>query len=256
MDKIRVSVINKPEICDERLVSSITKLTYSKKLATLEDITSQLVDLDKTTTAIAENTLKFNHTTLLEHINLIFAIQNVSRACQVQWVRHRVGSSYTCSSTHYIDYSKALENPTEYFVTPIEIMQASDEVKQRYYDSCCRSIKDYCDLIDMGQKCEVARDVLPNAFRSTIIWTVNLRALKNFLNLRLCGVNTTEINYCSMLLFKEIKRLFPEISKYFVPDCAQPCNGRCSQGKRIENCYFKGWSLEKMEEKYKILSHD
>lgn len=256
MDKIRVSVINKPEICDERLISSITKLTYFKKLATLEDITSQLVDLDKTTTAIAENTLKFNHTTLLEHINLTFVIQNVSRACQVQWVRHRVGSSYTCSSTHYIDYSKALENPTEYFVTPIEIMQASDEVKQRYYDSCCRSIKDYCDLIDMGQKCEVARDALPNAFRSTIIWTVNLRALKNFLNLRLCGVNTTEINYCSMLLFKEIKRLFPEISKYFVPDCAQPCNGRCSQGKRIENCYFKGWSLEKMEEKYKILSHD
>ena len=254
MNKIKVSIINKPEICDERLVSSITKLTFSKKLANSDDVREQLVDLDKTTTAIAENTLKFNHTTLLEHINLTFVIQNVSRACQVQWVRHRVGSSYTCSSTHYIDYSSALSNPSEYFVTPIEIMQASDEVKQRYYDSCVRSIGDYCDLIKAGQKCEVARDALPNAFRSTIIWTVNLRALKNFLNLRLCGVNTTEINYCSMLIFKEVQKLFPEISKYFVPDCSQPCMGHCSQGKRIENCYYKKWSLEKMEENYSILN--
>lgn len=157
-----------------------------------------------------------------------------------------MGSSYTCSSTHYIDYSAALDNPTEYFVTPIEIMTASDEVKKAYYDSCCRSIKDYCDIINAGQKCEVARDVLPNSFRSTIIWTVNLRALKNFLNLRLCGVNTTEINYCAMLIYMEIQKLFPTLAQYFVPDCKQPCMGKCSQGKRIENCLFKGWTLEKM----------
>ncbi len=42
MDKIKISVINKPEICDERLVSSITKLTFSKKLANCEDVASQL----------------------------------------------------------------------------------------------------------------------------------------------------------------------------------------------------------------------
>ena len=72
----------------------------------------------------------------------------------------------------------------------------------------------------------------------------------NFLNLRLCGVNTTEINYCAMLIYMEIQKLFPELSKYFTPDCAQPCMGHCSQGKRIENCIFKGWSLEKMEARY------
>ena len=44
-----------------------------------------------------------------------------------------------------------------------------------------------------------------------------------------------------------------EIDQSHLPDCAQPCLGHCSQGKRIENCYFKGWSLEKMEEKYRIL---
>ena len=53
-----------------------------------------------------------------------------------------------------------------------------------------------------------------------------------------------------MLIYMEIQKLFPELSKYFTPDCAQPCMGHCSQGKRIENCIFKGWSLEKMKARY------
>lgn len=83
MDKIKISVINKPDICDERLVSSLTKLTFSRKLAGSDDIREQLVDVDGTSTAIAENTLKMNHTTICEHLNLTFAVQNISRACQL-----------------------------------------------------------------------------------------------------------------------------------------------------------------------------
>ena len=249
MNKIRVSVINKPEICDERLISNLTKLTFSKKFVTTDDIRQMLTDVDSTTVNIAENTFKFSHTSISEHITLTFLIQNVSRSTQLQWVRHR--QSYTVSSTHYLNYSDALEKPEEYFVMPFELMNAPDELKKKYVESCQRSIKDYCDLIDAGVKCEVARDVLPNSFRSTMIWTTNLRYLKNFLNLRLCGVNTTEINYCAMLVYEELVKLFPTLHKYFVPDCAQPFCPGCKQGKRIENCIFKKWSLEKMHEMYK-----
>ena len=114
MNKIKVSIINKPKICDERLVSSITKLTYSKRLANVEDAREQLVDVDNSTTAIAENTLKYNHTTICEHLNITFVLQNISRATSLQIVRHRL-ASYTSSSTHYIDYSTALVDPTDYF---------------------------------------------------------------------------------------------------------------------------------------------
>lgn len=252
MNKIKVSIINKPEICDERLVSSITKLTYSKRLANVEDVREQLVDVDNSTTAIAENTLKYNHTTICEHLNITFVLQNISRATSLQIVRHRL-ASYTSSSTHYIDYSAALTDPTDYFVTPLEIMEGTEEQKKLYHDSCVRSIQDYCQLIKLGQKCEVARDVLPNSFRCTLVMTVNLRSLKNFLNLRLCGVNTTEINYIAMLMYDELVKLFPTISQYLVPDCAQPACPACKQGKRIENCYYKKWSIEKMHEKYRSL---
>lgn len=83
MNKIKINVINKPEICDERLVSSLTKLTFSKKLAGSDDVRDQLVDVDGTSTAIAENTLKMNHTTICEHLTLTIAVQNISRACQL-----------------------------------------------------------------------------------------------------------------------------------------------------------------------------
>ncbi len=249
MDKIKVSILNKPEICDERLISSITKLTFSKKLADADEVRSQLIDMDNSTTAIAENTLKFNHTTICEHLVVTFVLQNISRATSLQIVRHRI-ASYTSSSTHYIDYSAALADPSEYFVTPVEIMNGTDEQKAIYHKSCADSIKNYCELIKSGQKCEVARNVLPNAFRCTLVMTANLRSLKNFLNLRLCGVNTTEINYVAMLMYKELVKLFPTISKYLTPDCALPMCPGCRQGKRIENCLYKGWSLEKMEDLY------
>ena len=250
MDKIKVSIINKPEICDERLISNLTKLTFSNKLVTIDDIKNQLANLDKTTANIAENTFKFSHTSISEHITLSFLLQNVSRATQQAWTRHRVGS-WTWSSTHYINYSEAMDNPFDYFVMPIEIIKSSKDIQDKYIESCRKSIKDYCDLIEKGVECEVARDVLPLSFRSTGIWTVNLRSLQNFLKLRLCGVNTQEINYCAMLVYEEVKKLFPTIYRYFEPDCTSPACGKCSQGKRIERCIFKGWSLEKMHEMYK-----
>lgn len=130
MNKIKVSIINKPEICDERLISSLTKLTFSKKLANSDDIREQLLDIDSTTTNIAENTLKFNHTTLLEHIGgITFLLSNISRSNQLQIVRHRVSFSYTASSTHYINYADAQgDNVKNYFVTPIEIMESNRDV--------------------------------------------------------------------------------------------------------------------------------
>lgn len=254
MNRISVSIINKPEICDERLISSLTRLTFSGKLANCDDLREQLVDVDDRSTTMAENIFKMNHSSIAEHLTLTFALHNISRATSLEIVRHRM-ASYTSSSTRYIDYSKALENPADYFVTPIEIMEGTAEQKRIYKESCERSIREYKNLIDSGQKCEVARNVLPNAFRCDLIMTVNLRGLKNFLNLRLCGVTASEINYVAMLMYEEILKLFPTIGHFFVPDCAcLPCPS-CKQGKRIENCAYKGWTLEKMKERFKILNN-
>jgi thymidylate synthase (FAD) len=161
--------------------------------------------------------------------------------------------SFTFSSTHYIDYSRAMDNPLDYFVMPIEIMKSPKDIQDKYIDSCRGSIKEYCELIDKGVDPAVARDVLPLSFRSTGIWTVNLRSLQNFLNLRLCGVNTQEINYCAMLVYEEVKKLFPTLYRYFEPDCSSPCCGKCKQGSRMERCIFKGWNIEKMREQYAII---
>ena len=251
MDKIKVSIINKMEHCSSSLISNFTKMTFSKKFNGAEGIANALTDTSSTTNAIAQNILKMDHSTILEHQVLTFSIEGFSRACQLAHNRHRM-ASITANSTHYFNYS-TINNIEDYFVTPIEIMQASQEVQDDYKKSCQASIKSYCDLIKAGIKCEDARNVLPNSFRSSEIWTVNLRSLKNYLKLRLCGVNVSENIWVAYLIWKELAKVYPDLISYFGPDCMPNCGGVCKQGKRVENCIFKGFTEQKMREKFAIL---
>lgn len=251
MDKIRVSIINKMEHCSSELISNFTKMTFSKKFNGAENIANSLTDTSTTSNKIAQNILKMDHSTILEHQVLTFSIEGFSRCCQLAHNRHRM-ASITANSTHYFDYSQ-VSNIEDYFVTPIEIMQASPEIQEDYKEACRASIKSYCDLIKAGIKCEDARNVLPNAFRSSLIWTVNLRSLKNYLKLRLCGVNVSENTWVAYLIYKEFEKVYPDIACYFGPDCLPNCGGCCKQGDRVKNCIFKGYSEEKMREKFAIL---
>lgn len=251
MDKIKVTLINKMDHCSSGIISNFTKMTFSKNFNGVDNTSDKLVDTSTTSNAIAQNILKMDHSTILEHQVLTFNIENISRACQLAHVRHRI-ASITANSTHYFDYSK-VENIEDYFVTPIEIYKSSDEIQTNYKNMCSLAIKNYCELINKGVSREVARNVLPNSFRSSLIWTVNLRSLKNYFKLRLCGVNVSENTWLAYLIYKEFEKVYPDIASYFGPDCLPNCGGKCKQGSRIENCVFKGYSEEKMLKEFDIL---
>ena len=70
----------------------------------------------------------------------------------------------------------------------------------------------------------------------------------NFLNLRLCGRNTSEIEYISFLIRKDLKKYIPHIAEYMVPDCI--LRNKCQQGKL--SCCSK-YSDKNEYEKFKIL---
>lgn len=251
MDRIKVQIINKMENSSSGIISNFTKMTFSKNFNGKEDIGNSLTDTTNTSSAIAQNILKMDHSTILEHQVLTFKIENISRACQLAHVRHRMASP-TVNSTHYFDYSK-VKNIEDYFVTPIEVMEASTDIQNNFRDACRASIRSYCDLVGLGLPIEDARNVLPNGFRSSMIWTVNLRSLKNYLKLRLCGVNVSENTWLAYLIYKEFERIYPDIACYFGPDCIPGCGGKCKQGNRIEKCIFKGYTEEKLRERFKIL---
>lgn len=241
MNKIKVTLLNQSNNLSDEYLSNLTKLTYSEKLNGNEDISTQLLNTEKANTSIIDNVVKFNHTSILEHANYTFLIEGASRSFLAQITRHRL-FSFTSGSQHYIDYSRIGD-----YVIPIEIMD--DEVALKEYKAAIEdSMNSYKRLIDSGVDHSVARQVLPNAMRNNLLVTGNLRQFCNFLNLRLCGRNTSEIHYVAYLMYKELLKLNPTIMNQVGPDCVQ--RGHCTQGHKA--CGIK-CDLNELEKRFKKL---
>ena len=103
-------------------------------------------------------------------------------------------------------------------------------------------MENYKKLIEMGLDHSVARQVLPNAMRNNLVMTGNLREWKNFLAQRLCGRNTSEIEYIAYLIYKELEKYNPLVMKYTGPACK--VFGKCNQGDKSCGQIY-------LEEKYK-----
>lgn len=223
MNKIKVVLLNKSENCSDGYLSNLTKLTYSEKLNGTEDIKSQLLNIDKPNLNIINNVVKYNHTSILEHSFYTFLIEGASRSFLSQITRHRL-FSFISGSQHYIDYSNIGD-----YVIPIEILD-NPKLLNKYKLDIKKSIDSYKDLIKSGVDHSVARQVLPNAMRNNLIVSGNLREFCHFLNLRLCGRNTSEIQYIAYLIYKELYKLNPTVLRQVGPDCVQ--TGRCTQGHK------------------------
>ena len=245
MNKIKVTVLDKSQHFNAKYISSLTKLTFSQKLNANDDIASKLLDYENCTPAICENICKYNHTSLLEQCWCSMIFEGTSRSFLSQITRARL-FSYCSASQHYQNWSDMAD-----FVVPLELMgEDKKDVREEYLASCKRSLDDYRDLIAKGVLPEVARQCTPQGMRNNLIVAGNLRQWCNFLNLRLCNRNTSEIQYVAWLSYNIIKKWIPEaMTLNAVPDCCKL--GQCTQGTK---CCGEKWSEDKMVERFKIIT--
>jgi len=161
--------------------------------------------------------LDAEHTSLFEHVSYTFLISNVSRSFLAQITRHRM-SSYTSGSQHYQNYS---DYP----------LMVDDEVAQHPIakNDFMNTIKAYNVMVFDGIPKEEARQILPNAMAVNLLWTVNARALINFLRLRLCNRNVKEMQGFANVVLKKCYAHFPELFMWVGPQCYM--EGKCKQGK-------------------------
>ena len=178
----------------------------------------------------SENLLKFlitaNHTSLLEHISTTWMIKDVSRSFLAQITRHRM-ASYTAASQHYQDYRDypCIVGKSEHTEYVREVLEDLDD--------------DYKRLVDHGLAPQEARQVLPNAKAVNILWTINVRSLINFLNLRLCERNVEEMLIFAKKVYKICLAWWPEVFSHVGPDCFML--GKCRQGRMMaETCKENG----------------
>jgi thymidylate synthase (FAD) len=173
--------------------------------------------------------IESGHGSTIEHIVFTFAISGVSRTLSHQLVRHRAGVAFDQQSQRYVKY----KGPAT--MLPATIEDAGDGLRQRYEEQLTESLDLYGDLLQAGIPGEDARFVFPNATRTNLVMTTNLRALIHMSGLRLCTMAQWEIRRLFQLIRHEIFQVSPFLGSFLAPKCVPL--GYCDEmGNRDGHC--------------------
>lgn len=199
----------------EKLVAAAARLCYSNS-----DISDIMDNFTEEKIERFVNKLKdLGHESPLEHVTFTFGIEGISRACSHQLVRHRI-ASYSQKSQRYV-------NEWDFgYVTPPAI-QDNPQLLEHYNYMMFQINEFYKDLKAAGLEPEDARFVLPNATKTSLIATMNIRTLLNFFKLRDCNRAQWEIRELS----REMMKICKEVAPLLFKDAGASCrSGKCSEG--------------------------
>ena len=162
---------------------------------------------------LISNVIESGHGSTIEHVVFTFGISGVSRTLSHQLVRHRAGVAFDQQSQRYVTYKKAAT------MEPQTIVEGDPDLRERYEDQVAGSMALYGDLVAAGIPGEDARFVFPNATRTNLVMTVNLRALIHMSGLRLCTMAQWEIRRLFQLIRHEIFQVSPFLGSFLAPKC-------------------------------------
>jgi len=171
---------------------------------------------------LIERVISSGHYSTIEHIQVTFAISNVSRACTHQLVRHR-HMSFSQKSQRYVKE----KGQFDYLIPPT--IERNKELKEKFVNFMGEISKLYCEFTDAGIPAEDARAVLPNAAATSIVASLNLRELIHIANLRLCSRAQYEIRQMVKAMCDELIKEEPWLKPYLVPKCER--YGFCDEDK-------------------------
>jgi thymidylate synthase (FAD) len=156
------------------------------------------------------NIIKRGHLSVIEHASASIRLIT-NRGVTHELVRHRL-ASYSQESTRYCNYSKDKFGNELTFIRPVwgpnRLALLSDRNLEDYdgvfIPSLKRNEKDYFKLLECGWSPQQAREVLPNALKTEIVMTANLREWMHVFSLR-----------CSNAAHPQIRALFLDVLKSF-----------------------------------------
>ena len=175
------------------------------------------------------NVIESGHGSTIEHIVFTFAISGVSRTLSHQLVRHRAGVAFDQQSQRYVKYKGAAT------MLPSTIAEGDPGLRERFEEQVDGALGLYGELVEAGVPGEDARFVFPNATRTNLVMTTNLRALIHMSGLRLCTMAQWEIRRLFQLIRHEIFGVSPFLGSFLAPKCV--ALGYCDEfNNRDEHC--------------------
>lgn len=216
--KLSVELISIPNDIIKTIYTAC-KTCYSAKLPYENYLNAP--DEDKMLSLI-KRVIGSGHYSTIEHIQLTFAVQNVSRACTHQLVRHR-HMSFSQKSQRYVKEKGEFD-----YIMPKSI-ENNPELAKKFEDFIQNTSNLYQEFIEAGILAEDARSILPNAAASSLVASLNLRELIHLANLRLCTRAQAEIRSLVKAMTDEVIKKEPWLKQYLVPKCERL--GYCDEDK-------------------------
>ena len=182
----------------------------------------------KTKGKIAKHCYNSGHLSVFEFAQFHFHVEGVSRALLAQLTRHRTGK-FAVRSQRYCS-----EDNFEY-ITPNTIKERPNV--QEEYDNLMNHINwfyKFAQQYDIPN--EDARMVLPNACKTILDVSFDLRNLMHFMNERLCSKAQWEIREMAEKMRDCVLEVEPDLKPYLVPKCF--VRGGCNE---IKPCGKYSW---------------
>lgn len=143
------------------------------------DSMSKSDNLGEKDLALLKKIIDSKHESVLEHMVFTFKITDISRACLQELARHRI-ASYSVKSTRYT--LKELRDTPDDELEKFLIENIEPIVKY----SSIESLKKIKMMLNMpNPDMDKIKYALPECYKTELVWTINLRSLRNFLKLRL-----------------------------------------------------------------------
>lgn len=164
------------------LVSMAAGTCYGKQNANLSRVT---------------NCFRAGHLSVFEHAKVTFRIEGISRACMAQLTRHRL-CSFCVESQRYCKYDL---NDDDWFIIP-----PSFRGDEAYFRKCMREAAGHYMICTRGgMKAEDARYLLPEATKTNLIMSCNLRQLYHLLDMRQDSAAQWEIRNLADAMVEALK---------------------------------------------------
>jgi thymidylate synthase (FAD) len=198
-------------MADDASVVNAARVSFAKNAV----LPNQMSDADK---GLINFLMREKHGTPFEHNSFRFHVKTPVFVAR-EWFRHRIGSFNEFSARYsevpndfFVpderDVRAQVGKPGSYSFEPlsenvsrstVEIINAANE----------RAYETYTGLLEMGVAKELARSVLPVSMYTQFYWTVNARALMNFLSLRTHETAQRDIRFYADAVYALVAPVMP-----------------------------------------------
>ena len=155
--------------------------------------------------------IKNKHSSTLEHLNYSFDIDGISRACLQELARHR-HTSLSVKSTRYT--LKELKNDDGF--NKYLVSTGDEELDEAAVDQLIIVQQ----ALQGGYSNDKVKYLLPESYKTSLVWTVNARSLQNFLSLRTDKSALWEIRELAYELYNKL----PEEHQYLFEEFVKETN--------------------------------